>query len=274
MADNTKVSLEDMRSFVNNIQQAAVNGQASMENTMKSTDKMHTELDLVSKTVYENVSMLKNTINDIDLITESLGTIRESASQINQAMESSTADAEKLNLMTQRIQEDAIQSAENAKEIARIDDELSDIVREMITALNGGKNAFSNLELLENITKAKAAHSNWLDKLNRIVEEMTIYPIQTNSQKCAFGHFYHSMDVSGTVLEETWRAVDHTHDEFHDIGSKVIDAVEANDPDLARSLYFEAKELSQQIFAKLDEVIRIIEEHDAKGIEILRTRGS
>ncbi|MGE4272484.1 MAG: methyl-accepting chemotaxis protein [Desulfitobacterium sp.] len=102
LADGTKTSLEDMRSFVNNIQEAAVSGQSSMENTMNSTAKMHSQLDVISQTIIENVSMLKNTISDVDLITESLEHIKESAGQINQAMEASTQDAEKLNLMTAR----------------------------------------------------------------------------------------------------------------------------------------------------------------------------
>lgn len=270
LADNTKTSLGDMRTFVNNIQQAATSGQVSMENTMNSTAKMHSKLDIISKTIVENVSMLKNTISDVDQITESLGNIKESAHQINQAMEASTKDAEKLNLMTMRIREDATRSTDNAKEISRIDDELSDIVREMITALNGGKNAISNQELLENITKAKAAHSNWIAILNKIVEEMTTYPLQTNSQKCAFGHFYHSMDVSGTVLAEVWEDIDHVHDELHTSGSKVIEAVKGNKPELARNLFLYTKELSHNIFAKLDEVIQVIENSAAQGIEILR----
>ncbi len=270
LADNTKTSLGDMRTFVNNIQQAAVSGQTSMENTMNSTGKMHSMLDMISKTIVENVSMLKHTISDVDQITESLGNIRESAGQINQAMEASTRDAEKLNLMTQTIQDDAIQSAKNAKEISRIDDELSGLVREMITALNGGKNAISNRDLLENITKAKEAHANWIKNLNRIVDEMTTYPLQTNSKKCAFGHFYHSIDVTGTIVEQAWQAIDHVHDELHTNGSKVIEAVNANKPELARSLFVQTEKLSRDIFAKLDEIINIVENSSAKGSEILR----
>lgn len=274
LADNTKTSLGNMRSFVSNIQLAAVSGQTSMENTMKSTSTMHSKLDLISKTIFENVSMLKNTISDVDQITDSLANIKESAHQINLAMESSTQDAEKLNLMTQQIQEDATQSARNAQEIARIDDELSGIVRGMVTTLNGGKNAISNQDLLENITKAKEAHANWIKNLRRIMEEMTAYPLQTNSKKCGFGHFYHSIDVSGTDLAEVWQAIDHVHDELHTNGSKVIEAVKGNKPELARSLFLATEKLSQDIFAQLDKVIHVIADSTAKGVEILRTKAS
>ncbi len=274
LADNTKTSLGNMRSFVNNIQQAAVSGQTSMENTLNSTGKMHSKLDMISKTIVENVSMLKNTISDVDQITESLGNIKESAQQINQAMESSAQDAEKLNHMTQRIQDDASQSAKNAKEISRIDDELSGSIREMVTALNGGKNAISNQDLLDNIAKAKEAHYNWIKNLNRISEEMTSYPLQTNSKKCGFGHFYHSIDVSGTVLEEVWQAIDHVHDELHTNGSKVIEAVKGNKPELVKNLFLDTEKLSKVIFAQLDEVIHIVANSTAQGTEILKTKAS
>jgi methyl-accepting chemotaxis protein len=271
LADDTKTSLSDMRSFVNNIKQAAVDGQTSMENTMNSTNKMHAKLDIISNTIVENVSMLKHTISDVEQITESLENIKESAHQINQALEASTQDAEKLNVMTQTIHNDATQSANNAKQIARIDDELSEAVREMITSLNGGKNAISNQELLENITKAKEAHLNWIKNLSRIVDEMTVYPLQTNSKKCAFGHFYHSMDVSGTILEEVWESIDQVHDELHTNGSKVIEAVKAQNPELANNLFLQTEKLSRDVVAKLNEIISIIESSTAQGVELLKT---
>ncbi len=273
LADNTKTSLSDMRSFVNNIQQAAASGQTSMENTMNSTSKMHSQLDTISQTIIDNVEMLKSTISDVGQITESLGNIKESTDQINQAMEVSTRDAEKLNIMTQSIQEDAIGSARSAQEISRIDDELSGIVRDMITSLKGGKNAISNQELLDNIIKAKDAHNNWIKNLRRIVSEMTVYPLQTDSRKCRFGHFYHALDVSGTVLEETWKTIDSIHHELHTNGSKVIKAVESKNLNLAENLFLETEKLSKGIFAHLDEIINVIEESAAKSIEIMRSPG-
>ncbi|MCJ7690933.1 MAG: methyl-accepting chemotaxis protein, partial [Clostridiaceae bacterium] len=147
LSDNTKTNLKDMRTFVNNIQQAAIGGQESMNNTINSTNNMNLKLDTISSTIKENVYMLKTTIKDVDKITDSLGTISESAEQINQAMDSSIKDVEKLNYMTQIIHADAIQNAESAKEISKIDEDLSDIVRDMISALNGGINAITNDDL-------------------------------------------------------------------------------------------------------------------------------
>jgi methyl-accepting chemotaxis protein len=270
LADNTIINLKDMRNFVNNIQQAAIGGQDSMNNTMISTNNMNLKLDSISDTIKENVSMLKTTIKDVDQITESLGDITEAAKQINQAMESSAKDAEKLNYMTQIIQSDATQSAESAKEISNIDEALSEIVRDMISTLNGGNNAIKNEDLLNNLSKAKEAHSQWIIDLRRIVDEMKIYPIQTNSSKCAFGHFYHSINVNHSDIAQEWIAIDKVHNEFHNIGKKVIDAINSNNSILANNLYSEAEMQSRELIVHIDNLIIAIEEKSKLGIEILR----
>jgi methyl-accepting chemotaxis protein len=274
LADNTKINLQDMRTFVNNIQQAAIGGQESMNHTMNSTNNMNLKLDSISDTIKENVSMLKTTIMDVDKITESLEDISEAAKQINLAMESSARDAEKLNYMTQIIQSDATQSAEEAKEISKIDDALSEIVRDMISSLNGGKNAISNEDLHTNLSKAKEAHSHWIKDLKRIVDEMKIYPIQTNSRKCAFGHFYHSLNVTHSDLASEWLGIDRIHDEFHNLGLKVIKAINSNDSVQANNLYLQAEKQSKELIALIDKVIKIIEKNSAAGIEILKVAES
>ena len=270
LADNTKANLNDMRTFVGNIQQAALGGQESMNNTMSSTNNMNLKLDGISDTIKENVSMLKTTIEDVDKITESLGDISEAAKQINQAMESSARDAEKLNYMTQIIQSDATQSAEGAKEISKIDEELSEIVRDMISSLNGGKNAITNEDLHNNLSKAKEAHSHWIKDLKRIVDEMKIYPLQTNSSKCPFGHFYHSIDVTHSDIAKEWVAIDKVHDEFHGMGIKVIDAINSNNSVQANNLYSQAEKQSKELIVLIDNLIKIIEKNSELGIEILR----
>lgn len=270
LADSTKSNLDSMRVFVNNIHQAANGGQESVNNTMNSTNKMNSKLDIISCTIEENVSMLKDTIKDVERISEAMGDIREAARQINQAMDSSTKDAEKLNYMTQSIHEDALQSAENAKQISRIDAELSEIEKDMISALSGGINALTNAELLDNLSKAKEAHKKWMNNLKRIVDEVRIYPIQTNSKRCAFGHFYHSVNISHPDIVKDWKAIDEIHHELHSMGNDVIDAVKKGDSAQASSLYMKAEKLSISIFGHIDNTIKAIEKNSQLGIEVLR----
>lgn len=270
LADSTKGNLDDMRVFVNNIQQAAQGGRESLNNTLQSTNSMNEKLDSVSSTVAENVALMKNTVKEVEEASALMMHIKESSQQVNQAMTLSAQDAEKLHGMTQAIHDDAVQSADNAKQISKIDNDLSAIVREMVSSLNGGIHAISNAELVNSLNKAKEAHSNWMRNLKRIVEEMTIYPIQTDSQRCAFGHFYHSITLNHPDVQKDWQEIDPIHNQLHGIGTKMTAVVNADDRVQAQRLYNEAEALSKQIFTKIDHVIQIIEQKSKAGEEILR----
>lgn len=269
LADSTKTNLNDMKVFVNNIQQAANGGRESMANTLRSTNTMNEKLDTISATIKGNVSMLKDTVNDINVISKAMIDIKETSKEVNQAMDLSAQDAEKLLTMTQIIHEDASQSAENAKNISKIDEELSDIVREMLSALNGGIHAITNADLTKNLLKAKEAHGNWMKNLKKIVDDMKSYPIQTDSKRCAFGHFYHSITINHPDIVKEWQAIDGVHHELHTMGVKVIDAISNKNLTLANKLYLEAYELSKKVFIHMDNIITEIERKSKSGVEVL-----
>lgn len=271
LADNTKMNLDDMRVFVNNIHQAANGSRESLDNTLRSTNGMNEKLDSIAGTIKENVAMLKDTVEDVDDVSESMKQVHEAAQQVNQAMTFSAQDAEKLHGMTQSIHDDAAMSAENAKQLSLIDNELSDMIRDMIMSLNGGIHAISNADLVDMLTKAKAAHENWMKNLKRITEEMKPYPIQTDSKRCAFGHFYHAIHLTHPDIIKEWQAIDGVHHELHGMGTKVLAAVTSQNESEANSLYERTQSLSKQIFVHIDNVIREIEKKSNQGIELLKS---
>ncbi len=271
LADDTKKSLEGMNAFVNNIQSAALSGKQSMDSTINSTVEMSQKLDTITGTIGENVDMLHTTIEDIKMINESMEGIKEATNEINQAMEASSRDAEKLSQMTQVISGDAMQSAEQAKQISQIDDKLSGIVKEMMQALLGSKNAISNQELIQNLNNAKEAHKNWVVNLRRIVDEMRTYPIQINGSKCAFGHFYNSIDIKHPAIEKEWKAIEGIHNELHSYGHKVIEAVKQNNSTEAYEYFHKAEELSKSVISYLDKVVSEVEVQNQKGVQVLRS---
>ena len=271
LADDTKKSLEGMNAFVSNIQNAALSGKQSMDSTIGSTYEMSQKLDTITGTIKENVGMLHTTIDDIREINQSMEGIKVATSEINQAMEASSRDAEKLSQMTQIITADATQSAEQAKQISHIDDTLSEIVKEMMQALLGGKNAISNQELIQSLNNAKDAHKAWVGNLSRIVNEMRAYPIQINGSKCAFGHFYSSINIKHPSIEAEWKSIGGAHDELHSFGHKVLDAVKRNDSSTARDYLNKAEELSGSVLSHLDKVIAKVEEQNQKGVQVLRS---
>lgn len=271
LADGTKNSLDNMRDFVANIHQAASKGEESMKHTMQSTENMSLKLNHVSNTIEENVTMLKDTIQDVNHISLAMDQLKEATAEINEAMGATARDSEKLNDMTQVIQETAKQSAEHAEIISKLDDELSSTVKEMFASVNGGVHAMSNQDLIDNLMKAKEAHGTWMKNLEQMSSQMKHYPIQTNSKKCAFGHFYHAISLDHPDLKQIWQHIDQVHDQLHNKGRVVIEELKRNDAQAVKQAYNEAYALSQEIFKAIDQVIHFVEEKSKSNIEIFKS---
>lgn len=270
LADGTKNNLEGMRVFVNSIQDAAKDGQQSMISTISSTQKMSEKIDIINGTMVENVDMLQQTIKDVQQINLSAEGIKSATSEINQAMEASSQDAEKLSHLTRLIHDDSMRSAEQAEQIGIVDDNLSDIVKEMMQALHGSTNAISNEEFIGTIAKAKEAHTRWMLTLKKIVDEMKVYPLQINGTKCAFGHFYQAITVTSPVIKNDWDILGDAHLQFHSTGEDVLVSVKNGDESKAKEKYLSAQKLSKNIFTYLDQIAEKVNIQTKEGNNIFQ----
>ena len=258
LADDTKENLEGMNLFVGNIQSTAHEGQESMNRTIVSADRMSTQIDNVVLTIKENVEMLKGSIENIKDINNSMAGITIATDEIHAAMDSSSSDAETLSHMTNIIHEDALISKEYAETISVIDDELSETTKEMMHALSGGKHALTDDDLIEIIDKAYETHQNWLTNLEEIVDTMESKPIQVNGNKCAFGHYYHSIKVDNPLILDNWNNIDEIHNELHEYGALALDAVKAKDQASARMYLEDSRDKSKEILAIFEEIKSIL----------------
>lgn len=269
LADNTKKSLEGMSAFMADIEEAAVNGRESMINTIESSKEMSGKIEDVYSTMISNMELLSRTIEDVRMVNTTMAGVKTSVNEINTAMDASSSDAEKLSMMTQTIYNDSERSAMFAKEITKIDDDLSEVTRNLFNSLKGGKHNITNEELKTNISNARNAHKKWIATLKKIVDENKIYPLQINSTKCAFGHFYHTIKVDHPSIKEDWDAIDEVHNQFHVCGHKVLEAVKASDKAEALKQYAESEILSHKIFEILDKIEAEVDVQTKNGVRLL-----
>ncbi len=108
-----------------------------------------------------------------------------------------------------------------------------------------------------------------MKNLKRIVDEMKSYPIQTNSKRCAFGHFYHSIHITHPDIIQEWMAIDGVHRELHNMGEKIVNIINSKDSIQANALYLQAEQLSEKIFGHIDNTIKALEQKSKLGIEVL-----
>lgn len=268
LADDTKQNLEGMRGFVTDIQTASVEGQESMNRTLESTNLMSSKIDMVSETIGNNIEMLEDVVNSVQIIDESMKEVTIATSHIEEAMESTSMGVQRLSEMTQIVQQNASDSVLYAKNVASIDDRLSLVLKEVFVGLQKGQHTLTNNELQDVVKKAATAHTAWMETLKGIVDTMKIVPLQTNSNKCAFGHFYHALEVQHPSIEKEWKEIDGLHNRFHVQGDKVIAEVKREDKKLAKELYEEAVGISAQILGLLSVIDQKIEEMNQKGEKV------
>lgn len=268
LADNTKENLEGMRGFVTSIHTAAEEGKASMERALNSTSQMSEKIDAVSQTIGGNILVLEDVIENVDIVHTSMQGIKVAAGEINMAMESSSEDAQQLREMTKIIYQDAVESVSFAKGISDIDDNLTGIVNSLYEGLHSGKHAVTNDEVKVAIEKAAKAHKDWLINMKKIVDDMKVLPIQTNSNKCAFGHFYHAIQINHPSIIDDWMEVDKLHKEFHTMGDTILVSVKANDEYKAKQQYEQTIAVSKKLLALLEKIEATIDSLTAKQIRI------
>lgn len=269
LSENTKKSLEGMKAFMNQIHEAAVNGRQSMKNTFQASTEMSGKINDVYSTMQNNMELLNKTIDDVQVVNSIMSGVKISTNEVSKAMETSSADAQKLHLMARNISEYSEKCAQLADEITIMDDSISEITRNLFASLSGSMYNITNDELKANIKKARMAHIKWVETLKRIVSEGIIYPLQTNSSKCAFGHFYYAVSVNHPSIKEDWDAIEEIHNKLHIGGQKTIDAVKSGQTAEALEIYAEVEKLSKQIVKLLDKIEKEIDVLTENGVQLM-----
>lgn len=264
LADDTNEQLADMRQFVSQMNNATEESRASLEKSVASGNRMGEMIDGATASVQANTDRLGRIAVDVQEMNTSVGEIRDAIHEINAAMDTSTEDAEQLAGMTANIRDDAEKSVDYAKQLAQIDDDLSGIVETIYAGLEQSRRAPRNEEIVDILTKAKTAHTNWLALLKQIVDEGQSKPIQVDSRKCMFGHYYYAMAVKHPMLTEQWNRIGTLHGTFHTLGQTMLGRLDQK-LESRQALYEEAVSVSEQLMEAIDTVIQEITRMTSEG---------
>ena len=268
LADNTKDNLVGMKKFVSEIHDAAWAGQESINRTLESTGMMDSKLDSVFNTIGDNINMLNNLMINIGDINHAMKDIGHASENINDAIEITANNAEIMNQVSHKIRHRSDDSSQFSKNIENIDDKLSDVIADMYEGLIKGQNTLSNQEICERLEKAETGHRAWVKKLQFMVDNMRAEPLQLNSNKCEFGHFYNSLNVKHSAIVKLWQEIAPIHKTLHEKGKKVIESVRSEDKERATEYLVECKFISEQIIELLDKVKSNINELSQQGIKV------
>lgn len=265
LADDTKVNLESMRAFVAQVKEAAAESKSSLARALSSTDAMGEKIEQVHTTVSGNADLLLELADEVKRVNTDIQDITTATDEIDKAMEQNSQDAQRLTEMAVKITEGAKDNVECAVAVGNIDSRLSVVTKDLFQHLRDVGKTVNAAEFKAVIEKAKEAHRDWTDKLGEMVEHMELAPLQTDGDRCAFGHFYHALQIRNSRLMILWKEIGDEHRSFHSIGNDVIAAIRRGDEAAARQFNENAKSMSAALMRKLEQAEHIADEIAAAG---------
>ena len=123
------------------------------------------------------------------------------------------------------------------------------------------KDAFFHLENEEfagYMQNAISSHHTWLDNLKKMVNTKELIPLQLDSSKCGFGHFYHAITPDIPDILPIWNALGPKHQKFHKYGASVINAINSGRYTEAEQIYREAETYSRSLIADMNKILQVV----------------
>lgn len=245
LAEETQKLTKDMGAFVENMKHASKKSMQSSDSTIQSLNSMAYKI----ANVWELNDRSKG---DISQINESIS----SMASVSEEISSSMAEMEnQLNESTEFMRTVGRDLRQATEPVVNIEKTLDDSVKKMGRMSKDAFYHIKNQEFIEYMNTAISSHQTWLGNLRKIVDSQNVIPLQLDSSKCGFGHFYYAVtpDIPGVL--PIWEELGTKHQKFHTYGQTVIDAINNQEYGRARQVYNEAANYSKELIADMQKII-------------------
>lgn len=257
LAEETQKLTANMGTFVERIKGASQKSAKSVTSTIEALDTVTEKIGQVWVINHENqqhVSKINDSISSLASVSEEISSsmvemeaksvsIREQCGNLEENTQSLRSSSEKLKAAT--------------KPVVTIEGVLSEATKQLGDMTDDAFFRMEYEEFAKYMDTAISAHKAWLKNLAKMVEEKEVLPIQLNSRKCGFGHFYYSMTPKTPEINKIWQSIADKHQKLHDFGNHVLKALMAENYAEAAKYCREAEDYSKVLIADLEEMKKI-----------------
>ncbi len=247
LAERTQELTGNMGDFVEGIKDASQKSVDSATSTISALDSVTEKIEHVWTLNNENqkhVSKVNDSVSSIVAISEELSS--SMTEMENQLMESTNF----MHDVSRDIQR-------TTKPVADIEQMLDETLQRMGDMTEDPFYHLENRDFTQYMRNAITAHNTWLSNLSKMVESKTIIPLQLDSSKCGFGHFYYAMTPRIPDILPIWIGLEAKHKKFHSYGADVMDALKSEDFTRAKQIYREAEEYSKNLISDMERIIQL-----------------
>ena len=236
-----------MDEFLADIKIASQESIQSITNTMDALGSMTEKINNVWELNHEN----QNHVSKVNESMQSIAAISEELSKSMGEMENQLRDS------TSFMKQVGYDLEQAVSPVVDIEKNLDDAVKQMGEMTEDAFYHLENSEFSKYVKNAISAHNTWLANLKKMVSEQSVMPLQLDSSKCGFGHFYYALTPQIPEILPIWKALGDKHKRFHNFGSEVIGALNKGNYTYAEQLYREAEDFSRGLIADLETILRL-----------------
>ncbi len=250
LAGETQKLTSNMEQFVETIKEASEKSVQSASNTVESLEAMSKKINYVwdlNRDSQQSVSRVNDSIRSIAEVSEN---ISSSMNEMENQLRNST------NFMNQV----SVDLRKAIEPVVGIEKTLDATAKQMGILSQDAFYQLENSEFAKYVRDAITAHRTWLNNLRNMVETHDVIPLQLDSTKCGFGHFYYSVKPRIPVIMPVWEALEMKHRKFHQYGATIIEALNSGSYAEAEQIYKEAEEYSKELIADLTQIL-----HEARN---------
>lgn len=247
LAAETQKLTGNMGSFVEEIETASRKSVKSASGTIQALESMTDKIQnvwVLNSQNHQHVTKVNDSISSIAAVSEE---ISSSMTEMENQLHDSTD-------FMKNVSHDLKKAAEPVVDIEKT---LDDSVKQMGRM---SEDAFFHLEQEEfarHISNAISAHQTWLRNLKNMIKQRSIVPLQLDSSKCGFGHFYHAMTPGTPQIRSIWDGLGKKHERFHKFGAEAIQALKQDRFSDAEAVYNQAELYSRELIADLEKIRQI-----------------
>lgn len=259
LAEETQKLTGNMGEFVEGIKNASQKSAESAASTIEALGTMTDKIENVWTINDENqkhVSKVNDSISALAAVSEE---ISSSMTELESQSANIKGQCDQLKDSSSVMRQVCKDMQAVIKPIGEIENVLDDGARVMGKMTDDPFFRMEAKVFAKHIKGAIEAHRGWLANLKNMVDRRTVLPIQLNSAKCGFGHFYYAMTPKTKEVRPIWDGIEEKHKKFHSYGSEVEKALFAEDYEKAEKLYKEAENYSRDLIADLEKMVAIAE---------------
>lgn len=249
LAEETQKLTQNMGEFVTGIKEASDKSVGSAKDTIEMLDKMTDKIDNIWELNNEN----QNHVSKVNEAISSIAAVSQEISSSMTEMENQLRDSTEF---MNNVSSDLVNAV---KPVVDIEKTLDETVKQMGSMTEDPFFHLKNDEFAGYVRSAITAHNAWLGNLRKMVKERTILPLQLDSSKCGFGHFYYAMTPKMPALLPIWNGLGAKHKRFHMYGADVINAINSGDYFRAEQIYEDAEYYSKGLIEDLEKMLRLSE---------------